>query len=229
MLSFLKGIAVFARNRRLWGYSWKPLLWATLLYVLILAAGQLFLVPRLVEAGPIKSWLGPSARIVGSVAFALLWLVAANFIVLAISSIFSSFFWGKLSKVAEESIYGSAPDDEPGWIISIWDSALRLGYSALVGICALIFIWLGPFASAAAAAILSLLEFSAPAYLRRRVWFPAQLKVYKTREAIGFMVCSGIVSLAPLLFVLAMPAMVVGGTILCREAETVKPYRSGNA
>jgi uncharacterized protein involved in cysteine biosynthesis len=79
--------------------------------------------------------------------------------------------------------------------------------------------WLGLLASAVVAGVLGLVEFSAPAYARRGVLYPAQLRVLRLRAALGFGVCTGLVSLLPLIFVLAMPAMVVGGTILCREGE----------
>ncbi|MBA3726252.1 MAG: EI24 domain-containing protein [Armatimonadetes bacterium] len=231
MLTLLKGLHALLSRPKLWGYSWKPLAWAACLYLVVLIIGQWLIVPRLSERIPGTGWLDWTVSIAGAISITLLWVVAANFILVAVSALFSSFLWGRLSLEAEEAIYGDAPHNEPGCGVAIMDTVFRLLMAIVVVGATLLLGWLGPIVGAAAAGFLSLIDFSAPAYFRRGIAFPAQLKVLSTKSAPGFMIGCGLASLVPFAFVLAMPAMVIGGTIQCREAEGPKgprPFRSGS-
>jgi uncharacterized protein involved in cysteine biosynthesis len=157
--------------------------------------------------------------IIGGIAVFLLWLVAANFFIIAITSLFSGLLWGRLSQTAEKEIFGDAPDTRLGCLPQVKDTLLRLIQAFVFVVAVILFAWLGPIAGAVASGILGVIEFSAPAYARRGFLYPAQLRVWKLPSAYGFGLGAGLLSLLPFAFVLTMPALVVGGTIMCREGE----------
>ncbi|MEO7453685.1 MAG: EI24 domain-containing protein [Fimbriimonadales bacterium] len=215
---FVRGFTYISRNPKLWAYAWGPVIATVLLYVGLLVFLQVSIKPIIDRLAP-DSGLWSSLPVVGGVVLFLIWLVAANFIVIAISSLFSGLLWGKLSHTVEKDIFGDAPDVRVGCLPQVKDFLWRLLQAAIAVIALIMLGWLGMIASAVVSGLMGLVEFSAPAYARRGAMYLAQLRVLRLRAALGFVVCTGLVSLLPLVFVLAMPAMVVGGTILCREGE----------
>ncbi len=215
MKSLLRGFAYMSRRPKLWVYAWGPLIVTGLLYVGLLVVAQISLIPLVDKLTPSHV----SMPIIGGIAVFLLWLVAANFFIIAITSLFSGLLWGRLSVTAEKDIFGDAPDARLGCLPQVKDTLLRLVQAFVFVVAVIAFAWLGPIAGAAASGILGVIEFSAPAYARRGFLYPAQLRVWKLPGAFGFGIGAGLLSLLPFVFVLTMPALVVGATILCREGE----------
>jgi CysZ protein len=218
MSAFLRGLAFMSKNPRLWVYAWGPLVLTGAIYVGLLVLAQISLTPLIDRLTPENTFLD-RLPLLGSIAIFVVWLIAANFIILAITSLFSGLLWGRLSQTAEKAIYGDAPDTRLGCLPQVSDMFLRMLQAAVFVVIVIAFSWLGFIVGAIASGIIGAIEFSAPAYARRGILYPAQLKVLRARGTIGFAIAAGLVSLLPLVFVLAMPAFVVGGTILCREAE----------
>jgi uncharacterized protein involved in cysteine biosynthesis len=217
-----------SKNRKLWAYAWGPVILTVLLYVGLLVLLQVSIWPLLQSLVPEGiAWL-TGIPVVGSIALFLLWLVAANFVIIGVSSVFSGLLWGRLSHKVETDIYGDAPDVKSGCLPEVKDFFWRLFQTAVAFVLLIAFSWLGFISAGIIGGFLGVVEFSAPAYARRGVFYPKQLGVLKTPGALGFALGAGVLSLLPLVFVFAMPALVVGGTILCRESEKPNPSRRGS-
>lgn len=204
-----------SRRPKLWTYAWGPLIVTGLLYLILLVVAQVSLLPLIDQLTPSSV----SMPIIGGIAVFLLWLVAANFFIIAITSLFSGLLWGRLSLTVEKEIFGDAPDSKLGCLPQVKDILWRLLQAAAFVVLVIAFGWLGPIAGAAAAGILGVIEFSAPAYARRGFLYPAQLRVWKLPASYGLGIGAGLLSLLPFVFVLTMPALVVVATIMCREGE----------
>ena len=109
MVAFLQGVALFFSTPQLWGYAWKPMLWAALVYLGLLITGIVFVIPALVNSTDLPGWLSVIVNIAGGVLFAVLWLYLSNVIFLVIAGLFSSFLWDHLSEQVEIALYGDAP------------------------------------------------------------------------------------------------------------------------
>jgi hypothetical protein len=218
MLPFARGFAAVLTRPRLWGYIWKPMAWAAAAYAGLLVLAVWVIAPRMASLAP-PGWLRTLVETGSGLLVLVLWLFLANFAFLALSAIFSSLLWEGFSRRVEIEIYGSAPDGRVGCGTYVVDTLLRLLFAAAVFFMSILLGWIGVFAGAAACGLLSLLDFSACAYLRRGIAFPAQLKVLSAKSALGYLIATGLLSLLPLAFIAALPALVAGGTILCRESE----------
>lgn len=227
MGSFFRGLFLLLARPRLWGYVWKPLGWAALAYFLILVLGQWLLLPRIAGWIPGSGWLDWTITVGAGIAVTAVWFFAANVLFLAIAALFSSFLWERLSLEVEQEIYGDAPQAKAGCFAIALDTLLRLVFAAAVVVVSMMLGWLGVAAAALAAGLLALIDCSASAYIRRGIFFPAQLKVLGAKNAVGFFVLCAVVSLLPFVFVLLLPGIVAGATILCREAEPTQ--RSGDS
>jgi CysZ protein len=219
MGSLLRGFACMSKRPTLWAYAWGPVILTALLYIGLLVVAQVSLRPLIDRLAPDDiPWLS-GLPIIGGIALFLLWLIGANFVVIAISSLFSGLLWGKLSHAVESDIYGDAPDVRLGCLPQIKDALLRLIQAFLAVIAVIVFGWASFIVAPAVAGVLGVIEFSAPAYARRGVIYPQQLRVLKLPSALGFGFGTAVLSVIPILFVFVMPALVVGATILCREGE----------
>lgn len=230
MLPFIRGFLVLVSKPKLWGYVWKPLALSFIVYVAIFAAGAWYLVPHFGQYAP-AGWMRVFADVAGGIALAVFWIFVANFVFIALSALFSSFMWESLSRNAEMELYGSAPEKHVGCLMQISDGIVRILFAAMIIGIALLLGWLGIVIGVLAVGIICLFDFSAAAYLRRGISFPTQFRAIKAPAAPGFILCCGLLSLLPLIFIVSLPAMVIGGTILCKESEDPKrPLRdSGNA
>ena len=215
----LRGFGYVSRNPKLWRYAWGPVILTVLLYVALLVVLQVSIRPLVDRLAPDSIPVLSSLPVVGGIVLFLLWLVAANFVIIAISSLFSGLLWGKLSLTVEKDIFGDAPDVALGCLPQVKDLLWRLVQAACAVVVLILFGWLGLMASAVVSGFIGLVEFSAPAYARRGVVYPAQLRVLRLRPALGFGIGAGLLSLLPFVFVFVMPALVVGATIMVRENE----------
>lgn len=193
---------------------------ALMVYVALVASLTIWVVPLIVGSTGLPDWLEQAVVWLGRLGLTVLMSFVAIPIYLALSGLFSSFLWERLSVEVERQVYGDAPNPRIGCVSLVFDSVARACFSAAVFVLSLCFFWTGPIASAVYAGWIGTLDFSASAYLRRGVLFPAELRrVWRPKGAVGFAICCGMVSLIPLLFVLAMPGMVAGATLLCREGD----------
>jgi uncharacterized protein involved in cysteine biosynthesis len=218
--AFIRGFTLILTTPKLWRYIWLPMVLALLVYGAILAACHFYLVPRLISATGAEGWLGTVAQVAGRIGFSIaMWFLAAP-IYLFISGLFSSFMWEALSRRVEQHVYGTAPETRVGCATLVSDSVLRVVFAAGLFVCGCACFFLGPIPGFLVAAVLSLLDFSCPAFLRRGVPFPQQIgAAFRTRGSIAFAALCGIVSFLPFVFVLALPMMVAGATMLVRDSE----------
>jgi uncharacterized protein involved in cysteine biosynthesis len=222
-----RGIYLVARTPRLWPLCAVPLLAAFTLYAVLGVLGGMLLVPRL------PGWLGRGetasglTQLLGGAAFLLLWLVLFQFAFALFAGVFSGLIWDRLSleveRIAALADKGAVPDAAKiGCGAQAGDTFARFLLAATLG--ALSFVAgcpLGP-VGAVAASVLGLLDYCAPAYLRRgRTLGPqwAHLRRAGGRDALGFALVAGLLSLVPLAGVLFAPGLVAGGTLLARRVQ----------
>ncbi|MCW5947187.1 MAG: EI24 domain-containing protein [Fimbriimonadales bacterium] len=220
MQEFVRGNLLILKTPRLWSFVWKPMAIALACYVAIVATVSLWLIPYLVGMFDLPVWIEESMKWLGRAGLVIVMSFLGLPIYLAISGLFSSLLWDRLSLEVERTLYGTSPNVKVGCGGLIWDSLTRAAFSGVLFLVSLCFFWTGPIAPAIYAAWIGTLDFSASAYIRRGVLFPSEFsRVWKPKRAKGFAIACGLVSLVPLLFVLMLPGMVAGATILCREGE----------
>lgn len=228
MRAALQGIRFVAVRRELWKYIWGPMAVAAMFYACILLAGWFALPPvidRFVPAGFIRDALTQYGKLV---VVALL-LVFAGPIYLFLSGFFSSILWERLSLKVEEAYFGRAPNGRIGCGSQIGDSIARLVLSAFAVVLSLMFAWTGAIGAVVIAGFVSLMDFTACAFIRRGIVFPAQApRALALRGAIGFGIGCGAISLVPFALILLLPGLVAGGTILCAKGTTT-PRPSGSS
>lgn len=206
-------------RRELWKYIWIPMSLAAIVYIGVLALGW-FALPSLVDRflpdGSLKTWLENASR--GLIAAA--WLFLAGPVYLFFSGIFSSLMWDRLSERVEIICFGHAPQVRVGCIQLISDSIARILFAVMVLGLMLLFSWAGILVAIIGAGLLSLFDFSACAFIRRGVTFPSQIgPSLRLPGTFAFTLLCGALSLLPFVFVLLLPGMVAGGTILCAEGS----------
>ena len=205
-----------------------PLLTALIVYVLLGITGGVLLIPRL------PGWLGLppggggwwAAEILGTLAFVALWVLLFSFVFVLLAGMFSGLLWDKLS-LAVEKIAGAdkaSPTTVPlGCGAQASDTFSRLLLNGSLGVAALVLsVVLGPIPGLLTAALVGLLDFTSPAYLRRgHTLGPqmARLLPRPDRRTVGFAFTAGLLSLVPFVGVLLMPGLVAGGTLLARRRE----------
>ena len=226
----LHGIWLVARTPRLWPLCFGPLLVALTVYVLLGVAGGLVIVPRLpgwlgITPGGREWWLAGG---LATVAFVVLWLFLFSFVFRLLAGLFFGVVWDRLSLAVENLSGGNAPPDARlGCGTLAGDSLSRLLLSGFLGVLALLggFV-LGPIPGLLAAAVVGLLDYTSPAYLRRGMtlgpqW--ARLLRRTDRATVGFAFLAGLLSLLPLVGVLLTPGLIAGGTLLARRREAAAP------
>jgi uncharacterized protein involved in cysteine biosynthesis len=221
MQEFVLGNLLIIKTPRLWSFIWKPMAVALAFYIAIVLAVSLWLIPYVAGMFDLPVWIEETMKWLGRAGLIVLMSFLGLPIYLAISGLFSSLLWDRLSLEVERTLYGTATNVKVGCSGLVWDSVTRAVFSGALFLVSLCFFWTGPIAPAIYAAWIGTLDFSASAYIRRGVLFPSEFtRVWKPKRAKGFAIACGLVSLVPLLFVLMLPGMVAGATILCREGET---------
>lgn len=216
------GIWLVARTPRLWPLCLGPLIAALTTYVLLGAALGFWAVPRI--AGWFGLERGSGVWWAAEIGFVLVWLVLFSFLFVLLVGIFAGLIFDRLSRAVEALTGGVSPPDTPlGWTRAVGDSLQRLLLSGTLGIAALVLsLFLGPSPGVLAAAVIGLLDFTAPAYLRRGLTLGPQsgrLLGKPDGATFGFALISGLLSLLPLVGVLLLPGLVAGGTLLVRRKE----------
>jgi uncharacterized protein involved in cysteine biosynthesis len=225
----LRGIGLILRTPRLWPLCLGPLVGIVVLYVLLGAVGGVILVPRL------EDWL---ASLPNSGAFLiaiellaiLLWLLLFPFLFVLLGGVLFGLIFEPLSRATEEIALGKKVEDRIPPLTNgqlFGDAVARLALNGFLGLSAfLLGFALGPIPGVIAAALIGLLDYTASAYLRRGITLKSQSRQLFLQRPNGavfsFGLVAGLLSLLPIVGVLLMPGLVVGGTLLVlrRESDT---------
>jgi uncharacterized protein involved in cysteine biosynthesis len=198
-------------------------MWGVLAFALVLAvtAG---LGARLGEG--ISRWLGGDTLIGGAIGAAagfVAVIALGGAIYLALVGFISGFGFDRLSQEVEQRMFGRSIGTSPGFALGLSDSIGRaviagvLGLVALCGAGTLVIPWL-------IASFLCLMDFTAPALLRRNVGLGRQFGVARRLPgARGFALIAGALVLIPVVNVLALPILVAAATILVAESSAAQP------
>jgi uncharacterized protein involved in cysteine biosynthesis len=222
MRHLLKGFEIVMNDRRLRAVVWKPLIYSAVLFFLTFTIGWFLLVPRVSRWGTALGLYAGVANILSVLGYIVIWWLCAGMLYLTISGFLSSLLWDDLSGKVEESRTGQSSHVPLPFATLMADAILRLVFSSLIcvatlasgclsfGVLGVVFAgWLG------------LYDYSACAFLRKGIPFSSQFsRVFRCEGWMGFALVSGVVSLVPIVNVLAMPALVAGGTLLCLSSET---------
>lgn len=220
MQAILRALRLFGRERGLWKYALKPLAWGVLAYVLVIvlaaAVGE-----RLGES--LGGLLGASTAVggtVGAIGGLALTIVLGGGIYLALVALIAGFGFDSLSREVEEREFGHAVGQPLGCAAGIGDSIARVILAGVLGLVGLCFGWTFV-VPLLLAAILCLMDFTAPSLLRRGVSFGRQFGVARRLPgALPFALVSGVLLLIPIVNVLSLPILVAAGTILVAGAQT---------
>ncbi len=231
----LKGITLTLRTPRLWGLCALPLFLAVAAYIALGIAGGFLLAPRL----PV--WLsrwgvgGGGWVAAGSEIFVVvLWIVLFPFLFTLLAGVFGGLIFDRLSLAVEEieaartGTSGAVPRQTLPFRAALGDSVARLFCNVLLGGGALALgVVLGPVAGVCVAAVVGLLDCTAPAHARRGRTLGAQSAFMRgaLRRApvrtLSFALVAGLLSLAPFVGVFFLPGLVAGGTLLTRDLEQI--------
>ena len=224
----LRGIGLIARTPRLWPLCLGPLIGIVALYLLLGGIGGWLFVPRL------ETWLAalPNSGgfLIAVEALAVvLWLLLFPFLFVLLGGVLFGLIFEPLSLAAEQIVSGDATKKKsplpPKQLFG--DAVSRLALNAFLGMGAFILGFaLGPIPGILSAAIIGLLDYTASAYLRRGITLGPQTRLLIFRRpnmaTLTFGLIAGLLSLLPVVGVLLMPGLVVGGTLLVlrRERDT---------
>ncbi len=222
----LRGIGLILRTPRLWPLCIGPLVGTFVLYVLLGGVGGVLLVPHLQE------WLtalpnSGAYLITIEVLAVLLWLVLFPFLFVLLGGVLFGLVFEPLSLAVEEIVGDGKPKASSpltrGQLFG--DAAARLALNGTLGFAAfLLGFALGPIPGILAAAVIGLLDYTSPAYLRRAVTLGPQSwqLLFRRPDAATFTfgLVAGLLSLLPIVGVLLMPGLVAGGTLLVLRRES---------
>jgi len=216
----IQGIRLLAANRSLWPWAWRPLAWAAC------ACGLLGILLWMLLVPPLAAWVDGHlggfwiAGALGSLILVALWVLLFSYAFLMLAGLFSSFLWDGLSQEVERLLGGAPAGPPPGMAAATADSILRAMVAGFAGIAALIgALATGPVLPVIIAAGVGLLDYTAPACLRRGRTLRRQVPFVLRARAVPFAVVAGLASLIPVVNVLMAPALVAGGTLLVRELD----------
>lgn len=214
-----QGIALVFGNRRFWPFIWRPMLISAGILLAIIVLGYLLIVPagdRFLDSRGLDSWLGGTLIRVG---YAIVWWFLAGVVFAAISGLFSSLLWDKLSLEIEREVNPNAPLPHLTAGSLMTDTVSRGIFAICIFLCTCGCFWLPP-AGIALAAWLCLYDYTASAFLRRGILFPTQFRrALGVRGSATFALVSGLITVVPLLNVLLLPGLVAGGTLMVAEHE----------
>lgn len=203
----LHGIALIARTPRLWPLCAAPVLAASALYLVLGWLGWHFYATSLEEITQFFAFLA--------------YLVLFPFAFYLLGSGFLGLVFEPLSNAVEKQL-GSEPTTAPLPLkTTLKDTLQRLLLNGCLGLLSfgLGFV-LGPIAGFLSAALIGLLDYTAPAYLRRGKTLGRQAHHLFTKPdlyTLSFATVAGLLSLIPFIGLFLAPGLVVGGTLLARR------------
>ncbi|WP_309721472.1 EI24 domain-containing protein [Armatimonas sp.] len=203
----LKGIGFLLKHPRLWPLALVPGLIASVLYVILGWIGW-----QRYGAG-----LEEGAR----VAAFLLYLVLFPFAFYLLGSSFLGLVFDPLSRETERLLGAEVPVCPLNFWQLFGDTCKRLLLNG--GICLLAFglgAAVGPVAGVLGAGLVSLLDYTSPAFLRRGTTLRVQMRLLLKKPdvyTLTFAVAAGLLSLVPFLGLFLAPSFIVGGVFLARR------------
>lgn len=220
----LRGIALILRTPRLWGVCFKPFILALFVYFAFGIAAGMLLLPHL------TNWLqtlpgGNGLATLAGGAAIILWIVLFPFLFVLFGGIFFGFAFEAVAEAVEATVMGGElpPRHKFSFGAALGDTLLRLFLSLSLGLAAFLLSFpLGPLPGIVVAGIIGLLDYTAPAFLRRgkmlrpqvrRLFGPPDLRT------LSFALAVALLSLIPFLGVLLLPGLIAGGTLLTMEKE----------
>ncbi len=207
-------------------YIWVPLVLGLIFYAAMLYVSHKFLIPWLAGLANLGGIWETVANWAGHIGVTVLMLWLGIPIYLFVSSLFSSLMWERLSLRAEEHFFGTAPNESVGCGASLLDTLQRLLFAFVFVIFAVLFSW-SVIIPMILTGLLCLFDFTCCPYLRRGITFPNQFgRALRLKGAFGFVICCAACSFFPILFLILLPGMVAGATLLCRETEGFQPLIS---
>lgn len=219
MRHLLRGIHLTLFDRRYRPFVWKPMMASAFVFVAIVAAGYVMVVPRIQTWFGRVSWFPEPLLPVFGALYLVLWAFLSGAVFLAIAGLLSSLLWERLSLEVERGVFGTAPNGQFGCGDSLADTFARLPFSIGLAVVAMVLGWaLFGAVGIACAGLIGLSDFTANAYARRGQRFPGQfLCAMRLPGAWSFAAATGLLALLPLVNVILLPAMVAGGTLLVAE------------
>lgn len=206
----LKGIGFLLKHPRLWPLALVPGLVASVLYLVLGVLGW-----QRYGAG-----LEEGARL----AAFLLYLVLFPFAFYLLGSSFLGIVFDPLSKETERLLGGTVPTCPLSFWQLFGDTCKRLALNATIGLVALgLGVVSGPLApvvGALGAGLISLLDYTSPAFLRRGLTLGAQVQQLRKKpdpHIVSFAIAAGLLSLIPFVGLFLAPGLIVGGTLLARR------------
>lgn len=219
MRPILRALRLFSREQGLWKYAVQPLLWGALAFLVVLGIGTAMGAKVGTTIGGLVGAGNQSAGGLGALLGFLITVALGSSIYLALVAFISGFGFDRLSQEVEQRAFGRIMGKSPTFREGLSDTIGRVVLAAFIGLIALcgsgtvVIPWL-------AAAFLSLMDFTAPALVRRGVGLGQQFAVARRRPgATGFAAICGIVILIPVVNVLALPILAAAGTLLVGESE----------
>ncbi len=217
MRPILRALRLFSRERGLWKFAVQPLLWGALAFLVVLIIGTALGAKVGTTIGGLIGAGSQSGGGLGALLGFLVTIALGSSIYLALVGFISGFGFDRLSQEVEQRAFGHVVGKSPSFSEGLSDTIGRVVLAAFIGLIALcgsgtvIVPWL-------AAAFLSLMDFTAPALIRRGVGLGRQFAVARRRPgATGFAAICGILILIPVVNVLALPILVTAGTILVAD------------
>jgi uncharacterized protein involved in cysteine biosynthesis len=204
-------------------HIFRPLILAFSAYIGLGAIAWMMLAPqaaRWASGFGVSGWLGSLAA---SLLLIVVWVFLFSTLFVALAGVFGGFLWEKLAEEVEELDGGAAPAVKLSGGALATDSIARMFLAVFVGVAALIGALvsgpLAPVVGWAAAALLGLLDYTAPASLRRGRILGPQARQILRRSSVGFAAVVGVITLLPIINLLLWPVCVTGGTLLVRKIE----------
>jgi len=215
----LRGARIVFGDSKLWHYIWGPMAFSVAVFIGIIVSGWFLVVPRIAEV--VEQRLGLDStlgRLVASVGYGLIWWVLAGIIFTSIAGVFSSFLWEKLSLKVETKAYGTGPEARVPVGVVVFDSLLRMMFSTFICCFSVLCGWFLPF-GILLAAWLSLYDYTASAFLRRKILFPEQsTKAFRCKSWVTFALTCGVIAIFPFVNVFLLPVFVAGGTLMVADS-----------
>lgn len=217
------GFRLTIGTKSLRGYVWRPLVTA------LLAATAAVLLTAVLAATVLSPWL--AARFNwdptwGRWALAALGMVASVFLFspafFTVAVLASALKWEGLSREVEEMRFPApTPDHRLSFRQALFDSWRRMPFGIVAGLISMVLSFFGLFwLGALLVAFFATFDVTGPAFARRRVLFPGQVgPTLKCPGYFTFWLGCWALTLVPIVNILALPAMVAGGTLMVAEAE----------
>ncbi|GAB4452593.1 MAG: hypothetical protein OHK0029_03800 [Armatimonadaceae bacterium] len=219
-----RGIGLVLRTGRLRKLCVFPLLLSLAVYAGVGIFGGIFAIDFL-DRFLDDTWLAWTRPIL-----ILLWLVLFPFLFTALAGVFFPMFFDRLSLAVEETVApgSTIPNAPPPLGTALRDTFARIVFNAFLTVGALllsVFLPLGPIPWFIATGIIGLLDFSAPAFLRRGITLGPQTRhlLPPTGGTFGFAITAGLLLLIPIVGVFFLPGLVAGGTLLARKHSPDPP------